>query len=80
MIDILSGETVEKEEGEDKEEIVTYSEIEGKVKTLALTHDGSRVLQRFFQKCSISELDQVLLEIEEGMSVLMRDTYGNYMF
>ncbi len=57
LIDILSAETGEKEEGDEKEEIVVYSEIEGRIKTLALTHDGSRVLQRFFQKCSIEELD-----------------------
>eukprot|EP01016_Furgasonia_blochmanni_P030432 TRINITY_DN31681_c0_g2_i1.p1 TRINITY_DN31681_c0_g2~~TRINITY_DN31681_c0_g2_i1.p1 ORF type:complete len:215 (+),score=46.46 TRINITY_DN31681_c0_g2_i1:35-646(+) len=61
-------------------EIDNILSYKGQLVSLAKTHVGSRMLQRFYSKCKEEELQFIFEEIKDCLKDLMLDQYANFMF
>jgi hypothetical protein len=58
---------------------VTVSSVAGKVLELATDRNGSRLLQKLLTQGGIDIVSRVIDEVENNLTVIMCDTYANYM-
>jgi uncharacterized membrane protein YheB (UPF0754 family) len=60
--------------------IQNLKEIQGKIKQLAVSKQGSKRLQTYFATLQNNEelVSQILEEIEKDLTFMMMDNYSNY--